>query len=82
MATTISTQDIVNAKRDIDDIGKAVNEKVIVSPRYGADFKSLPMIAADAQTKIGEWESVRCQAFFSQIALQSNHKKFHLSVHR
>lgn len=57
MATTISTQDIVDAKRDIDDIGKAVNEKVIVSPRYGDDFKSLPMIAAYAQTTIDEWEA-------------------------
>lgn len=55
MATTISTQDIIDAKRDIDDIGKAVNEKAIVSPRYGDDFKSLPMIAADAQNTIGEW---------------------------
>lgn len=49
MATTISTQDLENARRDIDDIGKAVNEKVIVSPRYGKDFKSLPMIAAEFQ---------------------------------
>ena len=49
MATSISTQDIVDAKRDIEDIGKAVNEKVIVSPRYGEDFKSLPMIAAEFQ---------------------------------
>lgn len=56
MATTISTQDLENARRDIDDIGKAVNEKVIVSPRYGEDFKSLPMIAADAQATIGEWQ--------------------------
>ncbi len=56
MATTISTQDIIDAKRDIDDIGKAVNEKVIVSPRYGDDFKSLPMIADEAQAMIGEWQ--------------------------
>ena len=57
MATTISTQDIVDAKRDIDDIGEAVNEVKIVSPRYGEDFKSLPMIAVEAQNTIGEWES-------------------------
>lgn len=56
MATTISTQDIIDAKRDIDDIGKAVNENTIVSPRYGEDFKSLPMIAAEAQATIGEWQ--------------------------
>ncbi len=57
MATTISTQDIIDAKRDIDDIGRAVNEKVIVSPRYGEDFKSLPMIAADGQESIAGFES-------------------------
>ena len=56
MATTISTQDIIDAKRDIDDIGKAVNEKTIVSPRYGEDFKSLPMLAAEAQGAINEWQ--------------------------
>lgn len=49
MATTISTQDLIDVKRDIDDIGKAVNEKTIVSPRYGEDFKSLPMIAEEFQ---------------------------------
>lgn len=52
MATTISTQDIVNAKRDIDDIGEAVNEVKIVSPRYGEDFKSIPMITAELQDAI------------------------------
>ena len=57
MATTISTQDIVDAKRDIEDIGKAVNEKTIVSPRYGDDFKSLPMIADEGEAAIGSFES-------------------------
>lgn len=57
MATTISTQDLLNARRDIDDIGEAVNEVKIVSPRYGEDFKSLPMIADEAQATIGEWEA-------------------------
>lgn len=52
MATTISTQDLIDAKRDIDDIGKAVNEKVIVNPRYGEDFKSLPMITEEFQDAI------------------------------
>lgn len=56
MATTISTQDIVDAKRDIDDIGKAVNEKVIVSPRYGGDFKSLPLLSDEAQSSINGWD--------------------------
>ena len=49
MATTISIQDIIDAKRDIEDIGKAVNEKVIVSPRYGEDFKSIPLIVEEVE---------------------------------
>lgn len=45
----ITRQELIDAKRDARDLGKAVNEKVIVSPRYGEDFKSLPMIAAEFQ---------------------------------
>jgi hypothetical protein len=52
MATTISTQDLENARRDIDDIGEAVNEVKIVSPRYGEDFKSIPMLSAEMQDAI------------------------------
>lgn len=53
----VTRQELIDAKRDAQDLGKAVNENVIVDPRYGEDFKSLPMIAADAQAKIAEWES-------------------------
>ena len=57
MATTISTQDIIDAKRDIEDIGESVNEVKIVSPRYGDDFKSIPMISAEGQAAISTFES-------------------------
>ena len=33
--------------QDIEDIGKAVNTDAIIKPRYGAPFKSLPMIARE-----------------------------------
>lgn len=33
--------------QDIEDIGKAVNTDAIITPRYGAPFKSLPMIARE-----------------------------------
>ncbi len=72
MATTISTQDIVDAKRDIDDIGKAVNEKVIVSPRYGEDFKSLPMIAAEFQISSDAAEASAVSAAESANIAQSS----------
>ena len=62
MAITISTQDLIDVKRDIDDIGKAVNEKVIVSPRYGEDFKSLPMIAEEFQISSDAAESAAVSA--------------------
>ena len=48
----VTRQELIDAKRDAQDLGKAVNEKVIVSPRYGEDFKSLPMIAAEFQDAI------------------------------
>lgn len=53
----ITKQELIDAKRDAQDLGEAVNEVKIVSPRYGEDFKSLPMIADEAQATIGEWES-------------------------
>ena len=53
----VTRQELIDAKRDAQDLGEAVNEVKIVSPRYGDDFKSLPMIADEAQATIGEWES-------------------------
>lgn len=48
----VTRQELIDAKRDARDFGKAVNEKVIVSPRYGGDFKSLPMISGEFQDAI------------------------------
>lgn len=48
----VTRQELIDAKRDAQDLGKAVNEVKIVSPRYGEDFKSLPMIAAEFQDAI------------------------------
>lgn len=45
----ITRQELIDAKRDAHDLGKAVNEKAIVYPRYGEDFKSLPLIAEEFQ---------------------------------
>lgn len=72
MATTISTQDIIDAKRDIDDIGKAVNENTIVSPRYGEDFKSLPMISAEFQISSDAAEAAAVSAAESANIAQSS----------
>lgn len=55
MADIVTRRELEDAKIDARDLGKAVNEKVIVSPRYGEDFKSLPLLAAQAQGAINEW---------------------------
>lgn len=43
----VTIEKLINADIDVDNLGKAVNEDVVVSPRYGGDFKSLPMIARE-----------------------------------
>lgn len=45
MDDMIYPEDIVNIRRDLKDTGKGVNEDVIVEPRYGQPFKSLPMVS-------------------------------------
>ena len=52
MAEMVTRQELINAKRDARDLGKAVNEKVIVSPRYGEDFKSIPLIVKEGNQEI------------------------------
>ena len=48
----VTRQELIDAKRDARDLGKAVNEKVIVSPRYGEDFKSIPLIVEEGEAEI------------------------------
>ena len=66
MAEMISTEDIVNVKRDLNDIGECVNgnETGVVTPRYGVPYKSIPLVSAEfnektiaAQNKINEWNA-------------------------
>ena len=58
--------DFVNAKRDISDIGRSVNEDTIVQPRWGGAYDSLPrisrlwlerfdLLASNAESMIQEW---------------------------
>ena len=44
MADFISTQDLVDAKRDISDLGLSINTDGIITPRYGAAYDSLPKV--------------------------------------
>lgn len=43
----ITNQDFLNAKRDIEDIGKSTNTEAIINPRWGASFKSLPLVSKE-----------------------------------
>lgn len=49
MAEMISTA----VRRDIEDIGKSINTNAIITPRYGAPFKSIPMIAREYDKNSG-----------------------------
>ena len=53
MADMVTVQELENAKIDALTIGESVNENKIVTPRYGAPFKSMPMIAEEMQSVIG-----------------------------
>lgn len=68
MAQILTDQDFQNAKRDISDIDKAVNTESIVDPRWGGDFKSLPLVSKewdaktqDAQSTINSWQDAITQ---------------------
>ncbi|MDV7379924.1 hypothetical protein R4466_04770 [Acinetobacter baumannii] len=45
MAGILTPEDFKKVRQDIQDTGKAANEDVIVKPRYGKPFKSLPMLS-------------------------------------
>ncbi|MFY0065570.1 hypothetical protein ABTP80_03405 [Acinetobacter baumannii] len=45
MAGILKPEDFKKVRQDIQDAGKAANEDVIVNPRYGKPFKSLPMLS-------------------------------------
>lgn len=55
MAEMISTEDIVNVKRDLNDIGECINgnETGVVTPRLGDSFSTLPVAIASVENKGG-----------------------------
>ena len=50
----LDNQTFANLERDISDTGEAVNEKKVINPRYGDPFKSLPLVAEEAEQKADE----------------------------
>ena len=58
----LTEKDFANAKRDIDDIGKSINTESIINPRWGKQFKSIPLIANEGQSRITELNNAINQA--------------------
>ena len=50
----LDNQTFANLERDIDDTGKFVNTKGVITPREGIPFKSAPLIAEEAEMKADE----------------------------
>ncbi|MDK1683464.1 SGNH/GDSL hydrolase family protein [Acinetobacter terrestris] len=68
MADMVTKQELEAAKIDVKNAGEAVNEKKIVNPRYGAAFKSLPLVSAEAQAKADE---IVAQGFYKSYATET-----------
>lgn len=47
MAEMVTKQELEAAKIDVKDIGEAVNESKVITPRYGQPFNSLPLALAN-----------------------------------
>ena len=51
MAEMVTKLELENAKVDVKDLGEAVNEIKVVTPRYGAPFKSGPLASKEIEDK-------------------------------
>ncbi|KQK46715.1 hypothetical protein AQ482_06265, partial [Acinetobacter baumannii] len=52
MDDMLEPEDIVGAKIDLENIRQGAGEDMIVTPRSGLQYKSLPMIARELMTDI------------------------------
>lgn len=75
MAEMISTEDIVNVKRDLNDIGECINgnETGVVNPRLGESFSTLPAAIAAVENK-GGYITVPNLAALNAIIPEFNHQ--------
>lgn len=69
MADSIITkQELIDAQKDVKNAGEAVNEKKIVNPRYGAPFKSLPLVIEELNIKA---DDVIAKGFYTGYATET-----------
>lgn len=61
MAEIITTQKLIDADIDVDNLGKAANELGTVNPRYGNPYKTAPQTIQDLQQKA---DQVVAQGFY------------------
>lgn len=61
MAEMITTQKLIDADIDVDNLGKAANELGTVNPRYGNPYKTAPQAIQDLQQKA---DQVVAQGFY------------------
>ena len=64
----VTKQELEAAKIDVKHAGEAVNTKKVITPRYGAAFKSLPLVSAEAQAKADE---IVAQGFYRGYATEA-----------
>lgn len=53
----ITKQELIDAKRDAHDLGDSVNEKKIIYPRYGAPYRSIPLVVENIENTINDWDA-------------------------
>ena len=68
MADMVTKKELANAKIDAKDLGDAINEKKTVTPRYGAPFKTIPLVIEELNTKANE---VIAQGFYKGFATEA-----------
>lgn len=63
----VTREKLINADVDVDNLGKAVNEETVVTPRYGNPYKSAPLAIKELQSKADE---VVAQGFYKGFATE------------
>lgn len=48
----VTREKLIKADIDVDNLGKAANEKVVINPRYGDPYKSAPLVIDEMETAL------------------------------
>lgn len=77
MADMVTKQELEAAKIDVENLGQAVNEEAVVTPRYGDPYKSAPLTIKELQAQADE---VVAQGFYKGFATEAALKASLLDV--